>query len=186
MDNPSDRLRRQLDDDETIARHAFGEHNDATPEWQEILSGCLSTGGQDLDDLVTTGDSAISRHMARWDPARVLADVAAKRRILGAYGAAQNDAAAARHDDPALSDRDNAWFYGQRVGERNALDHVVEVLATVLLDPSSRQPSTVERGTVSCDEGCGAYLEPHSLIEYDAALRHWREHDADGGCSHGR
>jgi hypothetical protein len=71
-------LRARLDEDEQAARHAFGDHNDDGPEWTEVSSGALSTGSE----LHGIGDSAITRHMERWDPKRVLAEVAAKRRIV--------------------------------------------------------------------------------------------------------
>jgi len=74
-------LRARLDSDAAAARDAFGEHNDDGPEWTEVSSGALSTGCE----LHGIGDSGISRHMARWDPARVLAEVDAKWRILGIY-----------------------------------------------------------------------------------------------------
>lgn len=74
-------LRARLDEDERTARHAFGGHNDDGPEWTEVSSGALSTGSE----LHGIGDSAITRHMERWDPARVLADVDAKRRIIAEH-----------------------------------------------------------------------------------------------------
>jgi hypothetical protein len=71
-------LRARLDEDEQTARHAFGDHNDDGPEWTEVSSGALSTGYE----LHGIGDSAITRHMERWDPKRTLAEVDAKRRLL--------------------------------------------------------------------------------------------------------
>jgi hypothetical protein len=71
-------LRARLNTDEADARAAFGPHNDDGPEWTEVSSGALSTGYE----LHGIGDSAITRHMERWDPKRVLAEVDAKRRIL--------------------------------------------------------------------------------------------------------
>jgi hypothetical protein len=71
-------LRARQDEDEAGARDAFGDHNDDGPEWTEVSSGALSTGAE----LHGIGDSAISRHMVRWDPARVLAEIDAKRRII--------------------------------------------------------------------------------------------------------
>lgn len=38
---------------------------------------------------------------------------------------------------------------------------------------------------VSCDENCGAKVNPVSRKELEAAIRHWREHSVQGGCSHG-
>lgn len=39
---------------------------------------------------------------------------------------------------------------------------------------------------VSCDDNCKALEQPETLEEVRAALEHWRDHDAQGGCSHGR
>jgi hypothetical protein len=74
-------LRVWLDEDEQAARHAYGDHNEDGPEWTEVSSGALSTGSE----LHGIGDSAITRHMERWDPKRVLAEVDAKRRIIKAH-----------------------------------------------------------------------------------------------------
>jgi hypothetical protein len=66
-------LHVQLDDDERVAREADGFYDD-----------------RDLSaELVEEGfDQCVGDLAARWDPARVLADIAAKRRILGLYEAA--------------------------------------------------------------------------------------------------
>lgn len=73
-------LRAQLDEDERLARQAFADHNNAGPDWREQWSGALNIG--DDEDLVLTNDSQVSRFMEAFDPARVLAEVEAKRRIL--------------------------------------------------------------------------------------------------------
>lgn len=39
---------------------------------------------------------------------------------------------------------------------------------------------------VSCDELCGAFQEPRSMEELQAAVEHWRRHSWLHGCSHGR
>lgn len=80
MTDPTDLiawLRAQIDDDEAYARNAFGDHNDAGPNWHEEWSGALNIG--DTEDLILTNDSQVSRYMARFDPARMLAEVDAKR-----------------------------------------------------------------------------------------------------------
>jgi hypothetical protein len=41
------------------------------------------------------------------------------------------------------------------------------------------------RETVDCDEGCGALVEPETLVETRKALEHWRSHECLMGCSHG-
>lgn len=71
-------LRARLYEDEAHARFAFADHNDAGPNWTEIWSGTVDTG----DDHIATGDAGLSRHIERFDPARVLAEVAAKRQII--------------------------------------------------------------------------------------------------------
>jgi hypothetical protein len=80
MDNLVQFLRARLKDDEDYARNAYGDHNDAGPEWREQWSGALNIG--DDEDLVLTNDSQVSRFMERNDPARILAEVEGKRRIL--------------------------------------------------------------------------------------------------------
>lgn len=76
-------VRQQLDEDEGLARTAFAEHNDAVDEWHEPWSGTVEIGPHE-DDL-NCNDSGVSRHIVNWDPARVLAEVEAKRRILDMY-----------------------------------------------------------------------------------------------------
>jgi hypothetical protein len=73
-------LREQLDRDEGLAKTAFGDHNAAVARWNEPWSGTVEIG-PDEDDLPCY-DSGISRHIVNWDPARALAEVDAKRRIL--------------------------------------------------------------------------------------------------------
>ena len=74
--------RARLDDDEAYARNAFGEHNDAKPDWHEPSSGLLDVGD---GDHIVTNDSQVSRFMERFDPTRVLAEVEAKRGTLRLY-----------------------------------------------------------------------------------------------------
>ena len=89
MDDLVGWLRAQLDDDERVARAAGG------PNWRIVLipdvSGPATTlelGGHD-DRVILAGFAdddplkpAEAEHIARWDSARVLAEVDAKRRIL--------------------------------------------------------------------------------------------------------
>jgi hypothetical protein len=80
-------LRARIDADEAAARAAT-EDPGMSAEWYEQTSGCLDIGlpnhgGQDWTDYVwPQGDSRVTRYIARWDPARVLAEVAAKRAIV--------------------------------------------------------------------------------------------------------
>lgn len=76
-------LRQQLDDDERMARAAA----DNGAEWRYSDSGIYpSNKSRHPGALVVGGygylDEAYGEHIARHDPARVLADVDAKRRIL--------------------------------------------------------------------------------------------------------
>lgn len=74
-------LRGRLDEDERGARYAM--QAGGTGVWSEPTSGALLLEGvKGMDGLFGVGDSRITRHMAEWHPARVLAEVEAKRRIL--------------------------------------------------------------------------------------------------------
>lgn len=73
-------IEAQLQHDEDQARSAFGDHNKGEAEWTEIWSGAVQLGPH--EDLVVTNDAPVSRHMVRHDPARVLRDVAATRRLV--------------------------------------------------------------------------------------------------------
>lgn len=41
-------------------------------------------------------------------------------------------------------------------------------------------------GFVSCDEHCGALVDPKSFDEVMDAYEHWKSHGNACGCSHGR
>ncbi len=98
-------LRKQLDEDERIAMAADVKQGD--PHWK--VSEVMASGGEhftvrskrdnrpvarvqrldgdDPDEPAAILDgAAVSEHIARWDPSRVLAEVAAKRAILGLHG----------------------------------------------------------------------------------------------------
>lgn len=81
-------LTRCLDEDEVGALAAAEEFG---PDWIEIWSGTvdLSANREDrqpqdssFETHVPTNDSRVSRFMVEHDPARVLADIAAKRVLL--------------------------------------------------------------------------------------------------------
>lgn len=76
-------LAARLDEDEAYARHAFGDHNNAQPDWYEIRSGAVNLA-ENEDELVTF-DSGVSRHIVRQDPARTLREVKAKRAIVAEH-----------------------------------------------------------------------------------------------------
>jgi hypothetical protein len=79
-------LTARYDEDDAGARHAFADHNDSGPHWTEVTTGAVDTGGTGLDSIIVTGDGPMARHIADWDPARVLAETAAKRKLLEAGG----------------------------------------------------------------------------------------------------
>jgi hypothetical protein len=85
-------VRQQLDDDERVARRA-AETQGAT--WRGgpsmVEGGPHTVRRQDTKELVVltrqdrpAPDAAVD-HIARWDPARVLAEVEARRRILAEH-----------------------------------------------------------------------------------------------------
>lgn len=81
-------LRARLDDDEQIARTAAGQNADGSrtwPSWSYDRDNFLvQVGDSSWFAAQKTGD-ADGEHIARHDPARVLADVDAKRRIIETY-----------------------------------------------------------------------------------------------------
>lgn len=97
MDDLITWLRAQLDDDERIALAAAdqfggqgGQHWAVNPERPEVVSAPTVGHGRGVFAVVypaTTnwGEPVELEHVARHDPARVLADIAAKRRILAAH-----------------------------------------------------------------------------------------------------
>jgi hypothetical protein len=71
-------LRARLDEDERIARGVQWDSSGNTLDWRLPFSATVEVG----TEAFTTDDSAIAAHVARHDPARVLAEVDAKRRII--------------------------------------------------------------------------------------------------------
>jgi len=74
-------LLARIYDDECLARWAFAYHNDNGPDWSERWSGAVEMGG-DGHELLLCNDSGVSRHIVNFDPARVLAECEAKRKII--------------------------------------------------------------------------------------------------------
>ena len=82
-------LTARLRDDESYALEAAKEFG---PDWIEIWSGQIDLSAnlperqppdnRPWDAHVQTNDSRVSRYMVRYDPARVLREVAAKRAIV--------------------------------------------------------------------------------------------------------
>jgi len=72
-----DFLTGQIDEDERAARRAAGRTNGV---WQESGSRIFCNGG-----MITAAWSDDAEHIARHDPARVLAECAAKREIIAEH-----------------------------------------------------------------------------------------------------
>lgn len=82
----------RIQDDEDYARQAA---EGLGPDWIEIWSATVDLTANILERQpekghwgahVDTPDSGVSRHMVRWDPARVLREVEAKRKLLAEIG----------------------------------------------------------------------------------------------------
>jgi hypothetical protein len=93
-------VRRCLDEDERVALAAIQEHSDPSGRW--ALGGDSDDNVRPADptgnDWVAVGPwdgglgDATAAHIARWDPARVLAEVEAKReRLLWIEGELADD-----------------------------------------------------------------------------------------------
>ena len=128
-------LRDRLDDDERIAR-AAAEHANGSEAWDLVsfVGGdldpgkhfSLSIGGRALN--ASSGDApdddtpvvaAELRHMANFDPARVLAEVESRRRILDLCERAL----------AAAPSQFSSFARGQDDGFRQALEEAIKALA---------------------------------------------------------
>ncbi|SCL43181.1 hypothetical protein GA0074692_6751 [Micromonospora pallida] len=80
MDDLVTWIRQQLDDDERLARAAY------QPNWRWYTEDKVVVTKQDdageCEQWIPVGTRSDGAHMARHDPARVLAEVDAKRRLL--------------------------------------------------------------------------------------------------------
>jgi hypothetical protein len=83
-------LRARLDEDEQVARAAFSKMYPRSAEWS--ASGMQVRTNDPLGGAERPGTLVVQHswpneieHIARHDPARVLAEVAAKRQIIDAY-----------------------------------------------------------------------------------------------------
>ncbi|MDH2424760.1 DUF6221 family protein [Sphaerisporangium sp. TRM90804] len=71
-------LRARLVEDEQYARSTMWDGSVNSPTWSLTASATVDTGG----DEFYAGDRTVANHIERHDPARVLREVEAKRRIL--------------------------------------------------------------------------------------------------------
>ncbi|GGT95142.1 DUF6221 family protein [Actinomadura citrea] len=119
-------LRARLDRDEQMARACSG-----TP-WKATPSGTVSTDtgdpGTDGSAYVATAENgAYAEHIARHDPSRALAEVAARRQIVDDY-------------------EKQAWILGQghRTPELDAAQSVREAVVRLLALPYAHHPAYQE------------------------------------------
>src|SRR5262245_47654399 len=114
-------LTARLNDDEAAAQGAAD--GDGYMTWSLPSTGVVEAAGGDLDGLVVAPrNTAI--HIVRWDPARVLAEVAAKRRIIE-----EHDKISRRYQ-AALDDRDeNDGLVIALAAKATVLDSIVRLLA---------------------------------------------------------
>jgi hypothetical protein len=127
-------LRDQLDEDEQVAREATPGpwRNAPTPRHRVTASGrseeAVFASPPDVGATVvaTTGEAVERRHLvdaehiARHDPARVLREIDAKRKLLAAYA------------EVAANDVDESYEYAY--GWANGLGHAVRLLAEAYAD----------------------------------------------------
>jgi hypothetical protein len=76
-------LRARLDEDEQVAEALRGVRFHAYEEGGD--DGWAIESDPDGDPGAIVGERALAEHIARWDPARVLAEVTAKRRIISLF-----------------------------------------------------------------------------------------------------
>lgn len=103
----------RLDEDEEVARATVWDGGGDRLHWQVVASGTR--------DAIFLGDRTIKEHIARHDPVRVLADVAAKRQVVDRYERAMANRRA-HPDDLATA------------GALLALRGVVQLLASPYVD----------------------------------------------------
>lgn len=118
-------IEARLDEEYAAARDLI-ESESAAAEWYEMTSGVLVTGPPTADDTwdgtFAIGDSRITRFIAGHDPARVLREVEAKRKIVARYQASLG------YDN--AEDEARCWLLGE----------IVEALASAWSDHPDYDP----------------------------------------------
>lgn len=93
-------LRACLDEDERTARAVLWDGSGNTASWCLAASATVEVG----TDEFCTDDSRVAYHIARHDPARVLAEVDAKRQALDHYVRIQRHGQGKDHLDYVLAE----------------------------------------------------------------------------------
>ncbi len=94
-------LAARLDEDEQAAQSAVDELANWGGPWLAIADDIAKRAHFDADE--------IGEHIARWDPARVLAEVEAKRRIIDEHEPLQNGCCDTCCEDGPYGDSNQAW-----------------------------------------------------------------------------
>lgn len=117
-------LREQLDADERVAREASSDLR----AWEvRGLDVYVVDGPPSLPPVARYAFGEVGNHIARWDPARVLAEVKAKRRIIDLY-----ETQSTRQYENAMEE-DRAWV----------LESAVRALTLPYADCPGYQPEWV-------------------------------------------
>ncbi|MEV8042436.1 DUF6221 family protein [Streptomyces griseoluteus] len=85
MDDLVEWLRAQLDEDARIARAILWPGSGNKLDWELVASATIDFG----EDEVYVGDRTIANHVMAHTPARVLREVAAKRKLLDRWSELQ-------------------------------------------------------------------------------------------------
>ncbi|MEU5987478.1 DUF6221 family protein [Spirillospora sp. NPDC047418] len=111
-------LRARLARDEQIARDC------SSAPWKATPSGTVNTDSDDPAFVAKAENDAYAEHIARHDPARTLAEVAARRRIVDDY-------------------EKNAWILaqGHRTPELEAAQAAREPVLRILALPYAAHPA---------------------------------------------
>lgn len=113
-------LTARLDEDEAYARQIIDAPDCGYQAKWRLPSSAVVSVGDEADWDLLAGDSRLAAHIARWDPNRVLAEVAAKRAIVDRYMAIVEDPQDAAGSSPT------SWHYA---GRRDELADVLLALA---------------------------------------------------------
>ena len=124
-------LRAQLDEDEQVAREASCGPWRADVKYARVVRPYSDPLGVNVGEfgiaevygsLMHDGRAVLTAaHISRWDPARVMLDVAAQRRIIDAYADAIH-----MHRAMSETDDDGKWDW---LFKEEALEGVVKILA---------------------------------------------------------
>ena len=80
-------LLARIAEDETDARNVLRSYASHEAHWSCPSTGVVDLGDPGIEGLLVTGDGPVAYHIERWDPARVLAECEAKRRLVEEYQA---------------------------------------------------------------------------------------------------